>query len=114
MQGGFRRGKSLLTSYQLCAVECLESQRDVARQTKALDHLWQADQDGNKTIDIEELKCAAHKLGFAVSDAEAENVFNETDLDKNRSIDYREFILVLAILYMLEVRIYPSQKLFKL
>ncbi len=47
----------------------------------------------------------AAKLGFDISTEVVDKVFHATDLDGNKSIDFREFIVVLAVLYMISTEV---------
>ena len=44
-------------------------------------------------------------MGFAVSDDMVVKIFDASDLDGNRVVDFREFIVVLAILYMFSTEV---------
>ena len=44
-------------------------------------------------------------MGFAVSDDMIVKIFDASDLDGNRVVDFREFIVVLAILYMFSTEV---------
>lgn len=57
------------------------------------------DNDGGVTL--EELKAGCAKLGYQLTDEELESTFAATDLNKNKVLDVKEFVVVLAILHML-------------
>lgn len=59
------------------------------------------DNDGNEVIDLQELAEGCQKLGFDISAEVIDKVYKATDKDGNNSIDFREFIVVLAVLYMI-------------
>lgn len=59
------------------------------------------DNDGGVTL--EELKAGCAKLGYQLTDEELESTFAATDLNKNKVLDVKEFVVVLAILHMLGV-----------
>ena len=44
-------------------------------------------------------------MGFAVNDDMIVKIFDASDLDGNRVVDFREFIVVLAILYMFSTEV---------
>lgn len=59
------------------------------------------DSDGNDSIDLQELAVGCNKLGFDIDSDVVNKVFQASDLDGNKVIDFREFIVVLAVLYMI-------------
>ena len=63
------------------------------------------DNDGNDVIDLQELALGCEKLGFDISNDVVGKVFQASDLDGNKVIDFREFIVVLAVLYMISTEV---------
>ena len=63
------------------------------------------DNDGNEVIDLQELAEGCQKLGFDISAEVIDKVYKATDKDGNNSIDFREFIVVLAVLYMISTEV---------
>ncbi|RTG82129.1 calmodulin [Schistosoma bovis] len=58
------------------------------------DELREAFNNGDSVIDFSEIKQTMHFLGEAVTDDEVRQMIKEADLDKNGSIDFREFVFV--------------------
>ena len=54
---------------------------------------------------LQELRTGCATLGFDVSDDLVIQIFDASDLDGNRVVDFREFIVVLAILYMFSTEV---------
>ena len=54
---------------------------------------------------LQELRQGCRKMGFAVNDDMIVKIFDASDLDGNRVVDFREFIVVLAILYMFSTEV---------
>lgn len=58
---------------------------------------------------LQELRQGCRKMGFAVNDDMIVKIFDASDLDGNRVVDFREFIVVLAILYMFSTEVRSTQ-----
>eukprot|EP00249_Psilotum_nudum_P013749 c24487_g1_i2 orf=496-1161(-) len=59
------------------------------------------DKDGSGTIDLEELKECFRQLKVSFTDDEVKEFHEESDMDSSKGIDFKEFIVVLALLYLL-------------
>ena len=66
------------------------------------------DKDGNEAIDPQELADGCNQLGFDIGSDVIDKVFSATDLDGNKVIDFREFIVVLAVLHMISTEVGPQ------
>lgn len=60
-----------------------------------------ADKDGSGTIDLEELKECFRQLKVSFSDEEVKAFHQESDMDASKGVDFKEFIVVLALVYLL-------------
>eukprot|EP00246_Nothoceros_aenigmaticus_P013720 TRINITY_DN4865_c0_g1_i1.p1 TRINITY_DN4865_c0_g1~~TRINITY_DN4865_c0_g1_i1.p1 ORF type:complete len:225 (-),score=43.44 TRINITY_DN4865_c0_g1_i1:212-886(-) len=58
------------------------------------------DKDGNGTIDLEELSGCFKELRVAFTDEEVRAYHAECDMDSNHGIDFKEFIVLLALVYL--------------
>jgi Ca2+-binding EF-hand superfamily protein len=54
------------------------------------------DQNRNGTIDGKEFRTACAQLGLGLSDAEADALFETSDRNGDKAIDFREFSILLA------------------
>ena len=63
------------------------------------------DKDGNDSIDSQEFADGSNQLGFDISVDVVDKIFSATDLDGNKVIDFREFIVVLAVLHMISTEV---------
>ncbi|VDO07308.1 unnamed protein product [Rodentolepis nana] len=54
------------------------------------------DKDGDGSITIEELRSVMRSLGLSPTEAELEDIINEGDIDGNRTIDFSEFLTLMA------------------
>ncbi|KAL7081383.1 hypothetical protein ACP275_14G036500 [Erythranthe tilingii] len=59
------------------------------------------DEDSNGTIDNDELKKCLHALEFSVKDDEIDDLFLYCDMDENEGIQFKEFIVLLCLNYLL-------------
>lgn len=59
------------------------------------------DKDGNGSVDMEELKLCLQELQVEYSDEEIEEFHHESDMDSSHGIQFKEFIVVLALIYLL-------------
>jgi calmodulin len=50
------------------------------------------DRDGNGYIDLKELKSVITRMGEALSDIEADEIFRAADLNGDGKLDYDEFV----------------------
>ncbi|KAH6775889.1 Calcium-binding EF-hand family protein [Perilla frutescens var. hirtella] len=60
------------------------------------------DEDGNGSIDPEELKHCFHKLEINFTDEEIDDLFEECDINKDMRIKFNEFIVLLCLVYLLK------------
>jgi calcium-binding protein CML len=60
-----------------------------------------ADKDGSGTIDLNELKECFRQLQVSFSDDEVKAFHEESDMDSSKGVDFKEFIIVLALVYLL-------------
>ena len=51
-----------------------------------------ADNDNNKTVDINEFRKFCHNYRIPINDKEIQTLFNELDINRNGKIDYEEFL----------------------
>lgn len=61
----------------------------------------EADEDSNGTIDNVELKKCLHTLAFVIRDEEIDDLFSYCDMDENEGIQFKEFIVLLCLIYLL-------------
>lgn len=59
------------------------------------------DEDGNGSIDPEELKRCFHKLEINFTDEEVDDLFEECDINEDMRINFNEFIVLLCLVYLL-------------
>jgi calcium-binding protein CML len=62
-----------------------------------------ADKDGSGAIDMEELKHCLKELKVEISEKEVEELHAESDMDSSHAIEFKEFIVLLALVYLLGV-----------
>ncbi|KAA0165672.1 hypothetical protein FNF27_07588 [Cafeteria roenbergensis] len=55
------------------------------------------DADGNGTLDFDELCRCLEAMGAHVTPADAHDMFKEADVDDSKGLDFREFIVALAL-----------------
>jgi Ca2+-binding EF-hand superfamily protein len=60
-----------------------------------------ADKNGDGSLDMEELKICLQELQVEYSDQEIEEFHHESDMDSSHGIQFKEFIVVLALIYLL-------------
>uniref|UniRef100_A0A7I4DZV8 EF-hand domain-containing protein n=1 Tax=Physcomitrium patens TaxID=3218 RepID=A0A7I4DZV8_PHYPA len=60
-----------------------------------------ADKNGDGSLDMEELKQCLQELQVEYSDQEIEEFHHESDMDASHGIQFKEFIVVLALIYLL-------------
>lgn len=84
----------------------------VKKAFKAVRKVWkQYDADGNGTLDLEELRRCLDAMGAFVTPEDAEAMFKEVDFDNSKGLDFREFVVALALGCVLQL--FPSVSLFK-
>eukprot|EP01018_Ginkgo_biloba_P015875 Gb_04277 [translate_table: standard] len=66
------------------------------------------DVDRNGTIDLEELKLCFQELQVSFTDEEIKELHRESDMDESKGIDFKEFIVLLALVYLLGDRADPT------
>uniref|UniRef100_A0A2N9G5V1 EF-hand domain-containing protein n=1 Tax=Fagus sylvatica TaxID=28930 RepID=A0A2N9G5V1_FAGSY len=62
----------------------------------------QYDEDSNGTIDREELKKCLQKLQLHLTEEEVEDLFHSCDIDGSEGIQFKEFIVLLCLIYLLK------------
>ncbi|XP_057785269.1 probable calcium-binding protein CML21 isoform X3 [Salvia miltiorrhiza] len=60
------------------------------------------DEDGNGSIDPQELKNCFHKLQINFTDEEIDDLFEECDINDDMRITFNEFIVLLCLVYLLQ------------
>ncbi|KAH9311412.1 hypothetical protein KI387_026447, partial [Taxus chinensis] len=60
------------------------------------------DDDSNGTIDLDELKRGFQELHISFTDKEMKELYQECDMNESKGIDFKEFIVLLALVYLLE------------
>lgn len=60
------------------------------------------DADNSGTIELAEMKSAVGKLGMTFDDAKVQEIFQIADFDNNSHISFKEFIVALTILQLLD------------
>ncbi|KAF5950584.1 hypothetical protein HYC85_012577 [Camellia sinensis] len=60
-----------------------------------------ADEDSNGTIDLEELKKCLQKLQLHLTKKEIDDLFHSCDVDGSEGIQFKEFIVLLCLIYLL-------------
>ncbi|XP_078158628.1 putative calcium-binding protein CML22 isoform X2 [Carex rostrata] len=61
------------------------------------------DEDGNGTIDHEEMKKCFDKMQIQLSEKDMHSLYHYCDIDGNKGIQYPEFIVLLCLTYLLTV-----------
>jgi Ca2+-binding EF-hand superfamily protein len=64
-----------------------------------------ADKDGSGAIDMEELKHCLKELKVEISEKDVEELHAESDMDSSHAIEFKEFIVLLALVYLLGVSV---------
>ncbi|KAL3688730.1 hypothetical protein R1sor_015039 [Riccia sorocarpa] len=59
------------------------------------------DKDGSGTIDLEELKVLFQELEVDYTDEEVKSFHEASDMDSSKGIDFKEFIVLLSLVYFL-------------
>ncbi|MCO5553194.1 hypothetical protein L7F22_006715 [Adiantum nelumboides] len=59
------------------------------------------DKNGNGTLELEELKDCFRELQVSFTDEEVKDLYAESDMNANSGIDFKEFIVLLALVYLL-------------
>eukprot|EP00243_Klebsormidium_subtile_P003072 TRINITY_DN16218_c0_g1_i1.p1 TRINITY_DN16218_c0_g1~~TRINITY_DN16218_c0_g1_i1.p1 ORF type:complete len:219 (-),score=40.62 TRINITY_DN16218_c0_g1_i1:381-1037(-) len=59
------------------------------------------DVDKSKTIDLEEMKSCFKDLHFQIPEGEVHAYFKESDMDGSGNIEFREFVVIIALSYLL-------------
>jgi len=67
----------------------------------ARDTFNEIDTDHNGTLDLAELSAGCRQLGFVTGDTLLRDVFHESDMDRGRTLQFREFLIALALLHLL-------------
>lgn len=65
------------------------------------------DKNGNGTLELEELMECFKDLKVSFTDEEIKDLYAESDMNSNSGIDFKEFIVLLALVYLLEK---PTEK----
>ncbi|XP_031116974.1 probable calcium-binding protein CML21 [Ipomoea triloba] len=60
------------------------------------------DEDGNGIIDHKELKHCFHKLEKNFTDEEIDDLFEACDINRDRKMEFNEFIVLLCLVYLLK------------
>ncbi|GLJ26211.1 hypothetical protein SUGI_0503050 [Cryptomeria japonica] len=60
------------------------------------------DKDFDGKIDLDKLKRGFQELHVSLTDQEIKELYQECDMDESRGIDFKEFIVLLALIYLLE------------
>lgn len=68
------------------------------------------DKDSNGTIDLDELKSCFQELNVSLTYEQIKELYHECDMDENKGIDFKEFIVLLAFVHLLEDRSDPATK----
>lgn len=73
--------------------------------------VWRTfDVDGNGTLEVDELRACLDALGAHVTAEDAQDMFNEADMDGSSGLDFREFIVALALGCVLHLA--PSMEIY--
>ncbi|KAA8548416.1 hypothetical protein F0562_000099 [Nyssa sinensis] len=59
------------------------------------------DEDSNGTIDSDELRSCLENLQLHLTEKEIDDLFNSCDIDGSRGIQFKEFIVLLCLIYLL-------------
>lgn len=59
------------------------------------------DKNGNGALELEELKECFKELQVSFTDEEIKDLYAESDMNANSGIDFKEFIVLLALVYLL-------------
>lgn len=66
------------------------------------------DKNGNGTLELEELKECFRELQVSLTEEEVKDLYAESDMNANSGIDFKEFIVLLALVYLLASHVYKS------
>ena len=55
------------------------------------------DDDGNRTLDMNEFKKGLHDFGVILTPDKIQSLFNQIDLDHSGTIDFDEFLIALRV-----------------
>ncbi|KAL1563028.1 putative calcium-binding protein cml21 [Salvia divinorum] len=69
---------------------------------KCISTFEEFDEDGNGSIDPQELKNCFHKLEINFTDEEIDGLFEECDINDDMRITFNEFIVLLCLVYLLQ------------
>ncbi|EFJ12275.1 hypothetical protein SELMODRAFT_425580 [Selaginella moellendorffii] len=75
--------------------------RDVFKRFASVGWILVADKHKRGTIDLEQLKACFRELKVEFTEEEVQIFYEEGDVDHNRRISFKEFIVVLALAYLL-------------
>ncbi|GFY93038.1 calcium-binding EF-hand family protein [Actinidia rufa] len=70
---------------------------------------FQQDEDSNGTIDREELEKCLENLKLQLAEKEIDDLFYLCDVDGSAGIQFKEFIVLLCLIYLLMAHSNPSQ-----
>lgn len=59
------------------------------------------DKDNSQSIDMDELKECLKELQVSLSESEIQQLFQEADMDSSNGVQFKEFILLMAIVHLL-------------
>lgn len=60
------------------------------------------DENGNGTIDLQELKDCFRKLEISFAEEEIDDLFKACDLNEDKGMNFNEFIVLLCLVYLLK------------
>lgn len=60
------------------------------------------DKDSSGKIDLDELKSCFQELNVSLTYEQIKELYHECDMDENKGIDFKEFIVLLAFVHLLE------------
>lgn len=70
----------------------------VKKAFKSVRKVWKRfDEDGNGTLEFEELRQCLDAMGAHMTIEDAQAMFDEVDIDHSRGLDFREFVVALAL-----------------
>ncbi|CAI6007325.1 unnamed protein product [Closterium sp. NIES-65] len=92
-------GKKRIVHFNTLVMKFAKSDEAFKQIRKQFD---QYDKDASQSIDLEELRTCLSALGVQIEEEEVMQLYREADMDCCDGVHFKEFILLLALLYLLQ------------